>query len=105
ADVGRVELDVAPDEVVPADDPCADTEANRRALALGLALGALLGREIRAATDVPRRLVRSLLGLPVGVELLGRAVARVREVTREEVLRGRDVVRGPLHLAIRRVRP
>ena len=82
-----------------------DPEAEGGSPALGLARGALLGGGIRAATDVPRRLVGCLLRLPVGVELLRRAVARVGEVTGEEVRGRRDVARAPLHLAIRRERP
>ena len=87
AEVGRVDLDLAPDEVLEHDDARCDAEAERAALARGLAGGALLGGEIRASTDVARRLVGRLLGLPIGVELLGRAVAAVGQVAREQVRR------------------
>ncbi len=77
AEVADVELDVAADDVVEGDDALADAEAERAAPALGLAGAPLLGRQVRAPPDVARRLLGRLLGLAVGVELLGRAVAGV----------------------------
>ena len=50
-----VDLDPAPDHVVERDDALADAEAERRRAALGLAGGALLGRQMGAPTDVARR--------------------------------------------------
>ena len=99
-----VDLDPAADDVVEADDALADPEAEGAAATLGLAGGALLGRQVGAATDVARRLLGRLLGLAVGVELLGRAVAGVGLVGGEQALGGRGVERQPLHLAVRRVR-
>ena len=43
------------------DDALADAEAERRPAALGLARGALLGGQVRAAADVARRLLGGLL--------------------------------------------
>ena len=104
AEVGDVDLDVAADDVVEGDDALADPEAERAPAALGLARGPLLGGEVRAAADVARRLLGRLLRLPVGVELLGRAVARIGHVGGEEAVGGLGVERQPLHLAVRRVR-
>ena len=86
------------------DDALADAEAEGRPAALGLARRPLLGGEVRAAADVARRQLGRLLRLPVGVELLGRAVAGVGLVRGQEALRGLGVERQALHLAIRRER-
>ena len=104
ADVRGVELDLAPNEVVPADDPRRDAEAGGGSAALGLARGAFLGREIRAATDVVRRLMGRFLRLPVRVEVLGRAVARVGEILREQRRGSLGVALDALQLAVRRIR-
>ena len=55
--------------------------------ALGLERGALVGGQVRAATDVAGRSTFGLGELPVGLQLLGRAVARVRLVLGQEPLR------------------
>ena len=52
-----VDLDVAADDVVEGDHARPDAEADDRLAALGLARGAIRRRELRAATDVMRRLV------------------------------------------------
>ena len=84
--------------------PACTRKRSTRPLARGLARRAFLGGEICASTDVSRRLVGGLLRLPVSVELLGGAIARVREIPRREVCRGFHVARGPLHLPVRRER-
>ena len=104
AEVRDVDLDPAADDVVEGDDPLPDPEAQGASPALGLAGGPLLRRQRRAAADVLRRELRRLLGGAVGGQLLGRAVARVDEVLREEALGRGRVERQALHLAIRRVR-
>ena len=105
ADVGGVDLDLAADEVLE-DAPCPPRpgSAGRARFPAASRAARSLGRQVRAATDVPRRLVRGLLRLPVRVELLGRAVARIREVPGEQVRGGGGVARAPLHLAVRRER-
>ena len=100
AEGGRVDLDVAPDQVVEGDDAGLDPEADRRPTTLGLAGGPLVGGQRRAAADVAGRLLRRLLRLPVGVELLGRAVARVGPVLRDEPRRRLRVERQARHLAV-----
>ena len=89
AEVGHVELDVAAHDVVEADEPLADAEPKRTAASLGLAGQPLLGRQVRAPTDVAGRQLGRLLRLAVGVELLGRAVAGIGEVVGEQALRPR----------------
>ena len=93
-------------EVVPADDPVARPGTARAAApALGLPRRALVGGQRRASADVSGRLLGRLLGLPVRLELLGRAVAGIRAVLGEQPRGGRRVALEALHLAIRRVRP
>jgi nondiscriminating glutamyl-tRNA synthetase len=104
AEVADIELDVAAHDVVERDDALGDPEAEGATATLRLALAAFVRRQMRAATDVARRLLRRLLGLAVGVELLGRAVAGVGEIVGEQALGGGRVRRQPLHLAVRGVR-
>ena len=105
AEVGRIDLDPVADQVVPRDDALADAEAEGALAALGLALRALVRREVGTPAHVARRQLRGLLGLAVGVELLGRAVARVREVLREQPGGRLRVALEALHLSVWRVRP
>ena len=101
AEGGGVELDVAPDEVVEGDHAGLDPEAQRRAAALGLARCTPGRRQGGAAADVAGRLLRRLLGLPVGLELLGRAVAGVGPILRHEGGGRLRVARQARHLAVR----
>ena len=105
AQVGDVDLDGAADEVVEGHDTRADPEAQRAPAALRLAGRPLRWGQRRAAADIARRLLGGFLGLAVGLELLGRAEARIGEVVGEEPLGRRRVRRQALHLPIRRVRP
>ena len=83
AEVRDVDLDPAADDVVDADDALADPEAERRLAALGLeGAPAPPGVRLRAAAAVAGRQLRRLEPLPLGVELLGRAVAGVGHVLR-----------------------
>ena len=104
-EVADIDLDAAADDVVEGDDALADPEAQRPTPALRLARAALLWRQRRAATDVARWLLGRLLGLAVGVELLGRAEARIGEVVGEQPLGRGGIRRQALHLPIRSVRP
>ena len=72
-----IDLDPAANEIVKDDAPLADPEANGRASSLGLEIATLVGRQPGTSTDIVRRLVGSLLGLPVGIELVGGAVAAI----------------------------
>ena len=93
------------DHVVPADDALADAEPDRGPAALGLARGSLVGGQARAAAEVASRLLRGLLRLAVGVELVRAAVAGVGGVVGQEPVGRRRVVGQALHLAVRRVGP
>ena len=97
----RVDLDVAADDVVERDDPLPDAEADDRLAALGLARGALLRRQVRAAADVVRWLVGGLLGGLVGGQLLVRAVAVVGLVLGQQPVGHLPVAIEALHLAVR----
>ena len=103
-EVDDIDLDPAADDVVEADHAGPDAEPDRRGTPLGLAGGAFLRRQGGASPDVARRLLGRLLGLPVGVELLGRAVAVIGLVGGQETFRGLGVQRQPEHLAVRRER-
>ena len=105
AEVGGVDLDPVADQVVPADDAVADAEPHGGPASLRLARGALLGRQVRAAADVAGRLLRGLLGLAVGIELVRAAVAGIGGVGGEQPLGRGRVVGQALHLAVRRVGP
>ena len=104
AERGRVDLDVAADDVVEGDDPGRDAEPDGRRAALGDARGPLLRGQDGARPHVPRRLVGGLLPATLRVELVGRAEARVREVGVEQPTCGRLVEREAGHLPVRTVR-
>ena len=88
-----------------ATTPVADPEPDGRRPTLGDPVGPLLRCEGSTASDVARRLPGCLLRLPVGVELIGGAVAGIGAVGGQQPLRGDRVGRQPEHLAVRRVRP
>ena len=95
AEVRRVDLDPVADEVVPRDDAGADAEPDGAPPALGLARGALVGRQGGAPADVARRqLVRLLGSCRSAVELLGRAVAGIGAVRGEQRARPPPRSRG-----------
>ena len=101
----RVDLDVPPDQVVERHDAFADPEPQREAPPLRLAGRSLVGRQPGAPADVVGRLPGRFLRLAVRVELLGRAVARVGQVTLSKLRRRGRIRVEPLHLAVRRVGP
>ena len=83
AEVGGVDLDPVADRGRPSRRRRRERGTGvRRPAALGLPRRALVGGQRRAAADVAGRLLRRLLGLAVGVELLGRAVAGIGAVRR-----------------------
>ena len=104
AEVRHIDLDASADDVVEGDDPLPDPEPERASAAVRLARATLVDGQPCAAPDVAWRLLGRLLRLAVRLELLGRAVAGIRQVVGEQALRGRRVERQALHLAIRRVR-
>ena len=101
----RVDLHVAANDVVEDDCPVRrNAEANHRAPTRGFEGDALGSGQVGATAAVARSLPGCLLALPLGLELLGRAVAVVGLVFGQQP-RGRLRVAGqPLHLAIRAVR-
>ena len=82
-----VELDLAADQVVEADDLGLDLEANDRWPLLGLECGALRIGQVQAATVVARRLLGRFLLTADGLQLLGRAPAPIRCAALEQPLR------------------
>ena len=104
-EVDDVELHAATDDVVERDDAGADPEAQGGLPALRRPRGPLGGRQRRAAPDVPGREPGRLLGFPIGVELLRRAIARVGLVVSQEPVGCLRVERQAEHLAIWREGP
>ncbi len=104
AEIRDVEFHAASNDIVERDRALPDPEADGGPATLGLEGGPLLRRQVGTASAVSGRQLGGLESLPLGVELLGRAEARICLVLGEELLGGRGVQREPLHLPVGRVR-
>src|SRR2546423_12077259 len=103
AQVGGIDLDPAPDEIVERNRPIADAEPGRGPATLLLEPRTILRGEPGAAAAVARRLVSGLLALPFGLQLRRRAVAVVGMIRGEQGRGGLAVAIQTLHLAVRPV--
>ena len=101
AEVRDVDLDPAADDVVEGDHAGPDPEADGGRTTLGLARGTLVGRQRGAPTDVAGWLPGRFLGLAVGVELVGRAVAGIGLVLGEKAPGRLGIDREAEQLAVR----
>jgi hypothetical protein len=104
AEVRDVDLHASAHDVVEGDHTLAHPEPERSAFALGFALGSLVEGQVRASSDIPRRLLRRLLGLAIGIEPLGAAITGIRLFGREQAFGGGSVVGQSLSLPIWSVR-
>ena len=84
AEVGDVDLDPTPHDVFERDPPRPDPETERPRAPFRLACATFVGRQVGAAPDIARRELGRLLGLAIGLELFGRAVARVRQILEQQ---------------------
>ena len=101
AEVRDVDLDPSADDVVEGDHAGPDPEADGRRTTLGLARGALVGRQRGTPADVAGWLPGRFLGLAVGIELLGRAIAGIGLVLGEQAPGRLGIDREAKQLAVR----
>ena len=101
AEDARVDLHAPANHVIE-DNPAIrwDAEANHGLAPLGLECDALPGGQMGAAAVVAWGLAGGLLALALGIQLMGRAVAVVGLVLRQESIYRLPVSRQALHLAI-----